>query len=285
MIRSGSGGGGYAGRVLPYASYLRVYEPLSALSNATREALAHELETVSDPVTTWVSEQTAVLNRTVASPAIGVHDGHSYAPYVLRLSGRSYYCPADMPLRSWLSLTSLIDNVGDVNVQLLFPPESIAGADETFLSWRRAHPEAVPHVRQTTWGVPRTWFVLVTAKERELYDAGAFISIRYRTPVVEARRRLAGAATVLEVIDESDLMEELADLGHWLESFDDGSWLEVDYAGVAQYLGEDIDADCSADDVQEALRCLRTSDWSRAGEAYRRFEARWRAVNAHERAN
>ncbi len=278
--------GGYAEPVLPYASYLRVYEPLAALSPAAREALAHDLDSAVDPAATLVSEQATVLNRTVASAAIGVDNQHTYAPYVLRLAGRSYYCPADMPLRSWLSLTSLIDSLGDANVQLLLPPESITMVDEGFLSWRRAHPEAVPHVRQTTWGVPRTWFVLVADDERELYDASGSSSIRYRARVTDARRRVARAQRVLhQVIDESDLREEMQDLACWLDEFDAASWVELDYAGVAQFLKGELDDDRSAADIHRVLTALGSADWAAAGEAYRRFESRWRVVNAHERAN
>lgn len=278
--------GGYAEPVLPYASYLRVYEPLSALSAAAREAIAHDLDSAVDPAATLVNEQTTVLNRTVASAAIGVDNEHTYAPYVLRLAGRSYYCPADMQLRSWLSLTSLIDNVSDVNVQLLLPPESVTVVDEVFLSWRRAHPEAVPHVRQTTWGVPRTWFVLVTDDERELYDAGGSSSIRYRARITDARQRVERAQRVLhQVIDESDLREEMQDLACWLDAFDAASWVELDYAGVAQYLEDELEEDRSAADIHRVLKALGAADWAAAGESYRSFESRWRVVNAHERAN
>jgi len=272
--------------VLPYASYLRVYEPLSALSPAAREALAHDLDSAVDPAATLVKEQAAVLNRTVSSAAIGVDKEHTYAPYVLRLDGRSYYCPADMPLRSWLSLTSLIDNAGDVNMQLLLPLESVTAVDEGFLSWRRANPETVPHVRQTTWGVPRTWFVLVTDDERELYDAGGSSSIRYRARITDARRRVERAQRVLhQVTDESDLREEMQDLARWLDEFDDASWVELDYAGVAQYLEGELDEDRSAADIHRVLKALGAAEWAAAGESYRRFESRWRVVNAHERAN
>lgn len=271
--------------MLPYASYLRVYEPLTALAEAVRSSLAHDVDRVVDPSTTLAGEQAAVLQRTVASPAIGIDVERAYAPYVLRLGGRSFYCPADMPLRSWLSLTSLIENLGDINVQLLFPPESIAVADENFLSWRRMHPEAVPHVRQATWGVPRVWFLLMHADEREVYDAGGFASIRYRAQLADARRRLLVGAEVLErVIDDDDIQAQLSDLGQWLEAFDEASWVELDYAGVAQYLG-DVASDESAADVEHAVSALRRGDWPSAGEAYRTFESRWRAVSAHERAN
>ena len=45
---------------------------------------------------------------------------------------------------------------------------------------RSDHPREVPHIRQTTWGIPRTWFVLVVEDERELYEVSGQTSVRYR---------------------------------------------------------------------------------------------------------
>ncbi|MBA3233698.1 MAG: hypothetical protein H0T17_07095 [Propionibacteriales bacterium] len=269
--------------MLPYASYLRVYEPLAALDQATRESVREDLQSSTDTTNTLTTEQSTVLRRAVSSAALG--DDQGAGTYVMRVAGRSFYCPSDMPLRSWLSLTALVSS-GDANAQLLFAPESIAVADENFLSWRRQNPQAVPHIRQTTWGVPRTWFLLVRDRERELYDAGPFDSIRYRAKVIDARRRVITSHAVLEqVIDDADLSAELIDLGGWLDSFDPAGWVELDYAGVAQYLGDQLDDDHSADDVSRALTALRQGDWPTAGATYRAFEERWRGVNGYERAN
>lgn len=272
--------------MLPYASYLRVYEPLAALDRGTRESLRDGQPASTDTTSTLTSEQTTVLKRAVSSGALGVDGDQVAGTYVMAVAGRSFYCPSDMPLRSWLSLTALVDSLGNANVQLLFPPESIAVADEDFLSWRRQNPQAVPHIRQTTWGVPRTWFLLVRDAERELYAAGACDSIRYRAKVIDARRRIATAHSVLEqTIDDADLLIELLDLGEWLDSFDPAGWVEIDYAGVAQYLGDELADDHSADEVHRALTALRHGDWTTAGSTYRVFQERWRAVNGFERAN
>ncbi|MDQ3308088.1 MAG: hypothetical protein M3499_07000 [Actinomycetota bacterium] len=271
--------------MLPYASYLRVYEPLAALSPGAQAALRRDGEAAADVPATLVIEQATVLQRTMR--ASGPHlDVDQAGTYVIRVSGRSFYCPADMPLRSWLSLTSLLESLGGSNVALLFPAESLAVADETFLSWRRAHPEAVPHVRQVTWGIPRTWFTLVAPEERDPYDAGGFESLRYRAKVLDARRRVMSALDVLEkVLDEADLLEEMQDLAGWLHAFDPAGWLELDYAGIARCFTAGLDDDHSALDIHRALRALRRGDWTTAGAAYRAFEARWRVINAYERVN
>jgi hypothetical protein len=271
--------------MLPYASYLRVYEPLAALSPSAQAAMRQAVEAATDVPTALVIEQTTVLQRAMSSSGPQL-DVDRAGTYVIRVAGRSFYCPADMPLRSWLSLTSLLDSLGGGNVALLFPAESLAVADEKFLSWRRAHPDAVPHVRQVTWGIPRTWFTLVAPEERDPYDAGGFESLRYRTKILDARRRVMSALDVLEtVLDEVDLLEEMQDLADWLQAFDPAGWLELDYAGIARCFPAGLGDDHSAQDIHRALRALRRGDWATAGSAYRDFEARWRAINAYERVN
>lgn len=271
--------------VLPYASYLRVYEPLEAVSQGVTAAMRADLESLSDVPATLVIEQATLLQRAVSSSGLG-QDVDNAGTYVIRVSGRSFYCPADVPLRSWLSLTSLLDDLGGSNLALLFPAESLAVADERFLSWRRAHPEAIPHVRQATWGIPRTWFTMVVPAEREQYDAGGLQSLRYRAKILDARTRITGALEVLEsVLDQADLLEELQDLAGWLESFSSAGWVELDYAGIVSCFGAGLDEDHSAAEIQHALEALRRADWAAAGEAYRAFESRWRSINAYERAN
>ncbi len=272
--------------MLPYPSYLRVYEPLTALSAAVQQRLGADASGLADSALTVATEQGKALERAVTSAALAIDSDQLSGSYVLRREGRSFYCPIDMPLRSWLSLTSLVESVGGATAKLLFTADSLAIADQEFLRWRRDHPTAVPHIRQTTWGIPRTWFVLVTEDEREVYDVGGVSSVRYRARAVDARRRVASAHNVLRrVIDEAELLDELLDLATWLEAFDENSWLELDYAGVARLLGAAVDDDQSARDIHRALKALRKGDFATAGESYRAFEERWRVVNAYERAN
>lgn len=277
---------GYADAVLSYPSYLRVYEPVTAVSGALREWLRGVDRDQLDSIDTLAAEQQAVLRRTVTPTTLAVDRQELVEAYVLRREGRLHVCPIDMPLRSWLSLASLVDDIASPSLNMLVPAASLAVADEAFLRWRRDHPQAVPHIRQVTWGVPRTWFAVVADDERESYDAGGFTSIRYRARMVDARRRVASAHRILdEVVDDVELLDELTRLAAWLRAFDDASWVELDYAGVARLLGAELRDDHSARDISRALRGLRSSDYPAAATAYRSFERRWRAVSAYERAN
>jgi hypothetical protein len=271
--------------VLPYASYLRVYEPSSALGESAMPPSTHE-DPARSSIATLAIEQQSTLTRIVASPAPPIEREQRSAMYVMRRENQSFYCPVDLSLRSWLSLTSLVESIGDATASLIFTPQALATAGEDFLRWRRDHPGAVPHIRQSTWGVPRTWFVLVVEDERELYDDGAGRTVRYRARVLDARRRLSVAHRLLRaVIDDTDVLDELAGLATWLEAFDDASWVELDYAGISRLLGDALQHDQSARDIHRAIEALRREDFAAAGASYRAFEERWRVVNAYERAN
>jgi hypothetical protein len=272
--------------VLPYPSYLRVYEPVAALRGADQDWLRDVEISQHDSVGTLTAEQQTVLRWTVMSTASTRNDDGRTWAYVLNRGGKAHICPVDMSLRSWLSLTSLVDDVADPSLNMLVPAASFAVADEAFLRWRRDHPQAVAHIQQVTWGVPRTWFAMVADDERELYDAGGLTSVRYRTRLVDAGRRLSSAHRILsDVVDDVELLDDLIRLSTWLDAFDDASWVELDYAGVARLLGSELRDDHSARDISRALRALRASDYSTAATAYRCFEQRWRAVGAYERAN
>lgn len=272
--------------MLPYVSYLRVYEPVAALRDSVRNALIASARDASSLGDTLDTEQRSALLRVVTSAALTIEPDQTAGAYVLRRQQRAYFCPVDLPLRSWLSLTALVNSLGDAAAHLILPPDSLVTAGDEFLRWRRDHPQEVPHIRQSTWGVPRTWFVLVTESEREVYDGDGRASVRYRAPVLDARRRLTAASRVLRaVFDDADLLDELQELHSWLESFDDSSWLELDYAGVARLLGDRLLGDASAAEVHRALEALSRRDYAAAGTAYRSFEERWRVVNALERAN
>jgi hypothetical protein len=272
--------------VLPYASYLRVYEPAAALGESAEGWMPRNDGSARSAGVTLDLEQRSTMARVVSPTAPPAADDPMLGAYVLRREGHPYYCPVDLSLRSWLSLTSLVESIGDTTVNLIFPPQALATAGEDFLRWRRDHPGAVPHIQQSTWGIPRTWFVMVVEDEREGYDDGEGGSVRYRARILDARRRLATAHRVLRsVIDDTDVIDELAALSTWLEVFDEASWVELDYAGIARLLGPELAHDQSARDIHRALDALRREDFATAGASYRAFEERWRIVNGFERAN
>ena len=111
--------------------------------------------------------------------------------------------------------------------------------------------------------------------------------LRYRTPMVQARRRVARALRVLrDALEDGPLIDGLVDVGRWLEEFHPRSLVELDYGGLVHAIpaGRLAD-DHSAADVAEGLAALREGDADRAGEAYGRLAERWRAVRDLQFAN
>jgi hypothetical protein len=272
--------------VLPYASYLRVYEPVDELTPPRPGAAGGEprLEVVT--TVTLAREQETILARATASSAPPGGDDDLAGCYLMRHEGRLFLCPVDLLLRCWLALAAFTEDTDATTRGLFFDPTRLDVAREEFEAWHLSNPRAVPHIREATWGVPRTWFLLVTQEERTVYDLQGTASVRFRSPMADARTRLASAEGLLsEMVDDAELIDELADLGGWLSAFSAESWVEVDYAGVAGLLPGRVDEDESAHQIGSALAAVERRDFAAAGDAYRNFVERWRVVNALERAN
>ncbi|MEU0102764.1 hypothetical protein [Streptomyces sp. NPDC006267] len=267
--------------LVPYTSYLRVYEPLAAFAEPERSHWARyaqrgELPTAQD-------ELRRSLADLVPTPPVGVPVHESGDAFVAELDGVVCVCPWRTRLRGWLALEEL-GGMFPANVLDLLLPAVVRGqAAADHERWQRLHPDARPWIRTTVWQVPVRWFVLFRDEEREYAAAdgeGAGPVLRYRTPMVEARRRLARALrTLRENVPEGPLTGGLVDVGRWLEEFHPRSLVELDYGGLVHALpAERLAGDRSAADVTEGLAALRDGDNEGAGEAYARLAERWRAV-------
>ncbi|MFQ6855838.1 hypothetical protein AAIB46_33930 [Streptomyces sp. 35M1] len=266
---------------VPYTSYLRIYEPLAAFaeperSHWARYAQREELPTAQD-------ELRRSLADLVSTPPVAVPVHESGDAFVTELDGVVCVCPWRTRLRSWLALEEL-GGMFPANVLDAVLPAVVRGqAAADHERWQRLHPDARPWIRTTVWQVPVRWFVLFHDEEREYAASdgeGAGPVLRYRTPMVEARRRLARALrTLRENVPEGPLTEGLVDVGRWLEEFHPRSLVELDYGGLVHALSADrLAGDRSAADVAEGLAALRDGDSEGAGEAYARLAERWRAV-------
>src|SRR5450755_1506630 len=95
--------------VRPYAAYLRVYEPLSAFSDAERRYWAEYAASAQRPrrAAALEAEQAEALSRLIATPPIAAPQRESGHAYVRWADGITYICPWQTRLRSWLALTRL----------------------------------------------------------------------------------------------------------------------------------------------------------------------------------
>ncbi|MFD5348368.1 hypothetical protein ACFWJY_32640 [Streptomyces anulatus] len=267
--------------LVPYTSYLRVYEPLAAFAEPERSHWARYAQ--RDDLPTAQDELRRSLADLASTPPVGVPVHESGDAFVAELDEVVCVCPWRTRLRGWLALEEL-EGMFPANVLDVVLPAVVRGqAAADHERWQRLHPDARPWIRTTVWQVPVRWFVLFRDEEREYAAAdgeGSGPVLRYRTPMVEARRRLARALrTLRENVPEGPLTEGLVDVGRWLEEFHPRSLVELDYGGLVHALpAERLAGDRSAADVAEGLAALRDGDSEGAGEAYARLAERWRAV-------
>ncbi|MDJ1134734.1 hypothetical protein [Streptomyces iconiensis] len=277
--------------VVPYAAYLRVYEPLAAFPEPERSHwIAYAKQ---DRFPTAQDEVRRALADLLPVPPVVVPVRESAEAFVAEVDGVTCVCPWRTRLRSWQALTALTQAAGDRELALpqpvldaALPPVVRRQAAADYERWREHNPDARPWIRTALWHVPVRWFVLFADEEREFakpesgQESGQQFVFRYRTPMVQARRRLARGLKVLrEELEEGPLVDGLVDVGRWLEEFHPRSLVELDYGGLAHAIPEEkLAGDHSAADVAEGLAALREGDGDRAGEAYERLTDRWRAI-------
>ncbi|MFE9855264.1 hypothetical protein [Streptomyces sp. NPDC005780] len=273
--------------LVPYASYLRVYEPLAAFPAAERAHWARYAG--RERIPTAQDELRRSLADLAATPPVGVPAHESADAFVAEVDGVVCVCPWRTRLRGWLALDGLTDMFPGAVLDAVLPPVVRGQAVADHERWAERNPDARPWIRTAVWQVPVRWFVLFSDEEREYLEAGDGEPplLRYRTPMVQARRRLArGLKTLRDSMDDGPLTEGLVDVGRWLEEFHPRALVELDYGGLVHALpAKQLAADRSAADVAEGIAALGAGEAERASEAYARLAERWRAVRDRQFAN
>jgi hypothetical protein len=272
--------------VVPYASYLRIYEPLQAFPEPARSQWA-DYAAGGNGV---VAEHRQALANLVSTPPVPVPAHESSEAFVATENGATYVCPWETRLRSWVALEELQEGLPDSVVDAFLPRIVVEQAEADFARWRERHGVVLPRILTSTWHVPLWWFVVVSGERRRLTLSGrwpAERSLSYRTPMVEARRRVARALHSLRrTVDDGLVTAGVENLGRWLEEFHPKALVELDYGGLVNLVDNAaLENDRSADDVAEALVALARGEPELAMSAYRRLLERWRAVQAYEHAN
>ncbi|MFF8997845.1 hypothetical protein [Streptomyces achromogenes] len=273
--------------VVPYAAYLRVYEPLGAFPEPERGHWARYARRPDRP--SYQDELRRSLADLVATPPIAVPVHESGDAFVLEVDGDVRVCPWRTRLRGWQALDGLAEELPPPVLDAVLPPVVRRQAAQDYERWLARNPDARPWIRTATWQVPLNWFVLVSDEERR-YDKGTADVppvLRYRTPMVQARRRVARALrTLRDTVEEGPLVDGVVDVGRWLEEFHPRALVELDYGGLVHVLpAGELEDDHSAADVAAGIEALRRGDGVAAGEAYGRLVERWRAVRDLRSAN
>ncbi|MFG3024866.1 hypothetical protein ACGFZQ_41255 [Streptomyces sp. NPDC048254] len=273
--------------VVPYATYLRVYEPLAAFPEPERGYWTRYARRSDRP--SYQDELRRALADLLPTPPIPVPVQESADAFVLEVDGVVCVCPWRTRLRGWQALQELSDELPNTVLDAMLPPVVRRQATMDYERWLVRNPDSRPWIRTATWQVPLNWFVLVSDEERRYEKGTGEIPpmLRYRTPMVQARRRVARALrTLKDAIEEGPLIDGLVDVGRWLEEFHPRSLVELDYGGLVHALpAGDLEDDHSAADVAAGIEALRQGDGAAAGEAYGRLVERWRAVRDRRSAN
>jgi hypothetical protein len=275
----------------PYAAYLRVYEPLAAFPDGDRATWTDYATTRSAArADRLVAEHRTALAGVISVPPRPVPADETRDAFVLDVDGLLHVCPVQSRLRSWVALGQFRDGLPDSVLHAFVPPASLARADADHARWSTAETGTVLRILTATWNVPVPWFVPFAPADRVAAE-DAELSVVHRTRMSAARRRVARALRTLRTrlgdLDvELEVVDQLEDLGRWLEEFHARSWVELDYAGLARLLGPEVVAeDTSVADVAAAVAALGAGDEEGAVLTYRTVVDRWSAVAALEHAN
>ncbi len=278
-----------------FASYLRVYEPLTAFDRERQvfwRRYAREGRALG-PIEGPVRQRTAVLE------ALGA--GWTRLPdlpdeaYVLERDDTLLVCPWNLRLRVAEAALNARDGVPTVLADAFVPPVLAGQAKAIVDDWRsgaKVLERGVPRVHEqiATWGVPLRWFVFVDLDEREISlgtGADGKRTLRYRTEISKARRRAHRGVSVLrKSLGDAPITEAVEEGTRWLEEFHPRSIVELDYGGLVNLLpADDLAQDDSPGLVAAGLSALSRGDADAATEAYEKLVARWRAVQLLERCN
>jgi hypothetical protein len=301
--------------MLPYAAYLRVYEPLSAFGEADRERWAAYANSPGRPrrARALEAEQAEALGRLIALPPIAAPPRESEHAYVRWADGVTYICPWQTRLRSWLALTRLRATSAPL-LSVAFTPGDMQRASREFARWQGRVSSLRVFVQACTWSVPPVWFVPFAPKERWLVlgnatepeargpaTASATRTLIYATAMPQARRRVARALAAVRraqaaglagqqagqaVRGPAQVYPELTEIGRWLEEFHPHSLVELDYGGLVHLFNDAaLRADQSVAEVSAAIRALGDGEPELAIAMYQRLRSRWRALQALELAN
>ncbi|MEV0004324.1 hypothetical protein AB0H28_18865 [Micromonospora sp. NPDC050980] len=275
-----------------FASYLRVYEPLTAFDRDRQSYWRR-----------YVSEGRAIApldgpgrQRTSVIEALGA--GWTRLPdppdeaYVLEADDTLLVCPWNLRIRVAEAALSARDGVPPVLADAFVPPVLAGQAKAVVEDWRsgaRVLEHGVPRVHEqvATWGVPLRWFVLFETGERHLVTDPQRRALRFRTEISKARRRSSRALSVLrKSVGEAPITEAVEEAARWLEEFHPRSVVELDYGGLVRLLPDETLADDDSTELVAAgLAGLARGEAEEASAAYDKLVARWRAVQLLERCN
>lgn len=155
--------------IVPYTSYLRVYEPLAAFPEAERDHWARYARRSDLP--TAQDELRRALADLLPTPPVAVPVHESADAFVAELDGVVCVCPWRTRLRGWQALEAMAEQYPEPVLDVVLPPVVRLQAAADYEHWLERNPDARPWIRTTVWHVPVRWFTLFDDAEREYEKA------------------------------------------------------------------------------------------------------------------
>ncbi|HEU5156693.1 MAG TPA: hypothetical protein VFU43_06815 [Streptosporangiaceae bacterium] len=154
--------------MLPYAAYLRVYEPLSAFPEPDRSAWARYADSPDRPrrIAALAAEHDAAIHRLVARPQVVAPADESTDAYVRRTTDMTFVCPWQTRLRSWTAFSSFRATLPRVVADSFAPRSEAERVEADFERWKRRGDTLRSYILSNTWHVPFAWFIPFSADER-----------------------------------------------------------------------------------------------------------------------
>ncbi|MEU8042118.1 hypothetical protein [Streptosporangium sp. NPDC049046] len=285
--------------MLPYAAYLRVYEPLVAFAPAERVSWSAYSETTDRPrrASALHAEHGEAVRRLLGVPPTPAPAQESPNAYLRRVEEVLYVCPWQSRLRSWLAFSRFRGATPPKLMERFFPPAVAERTADDFDRFKRGTDSAAlrTHIRGSTWHVPTSWFVPFDGNERWLVIDGGegqggtttTRNLIYVTSMAHARRRSARALQIIKrQVGDASVTAEVEDVARWLEEFHPHSLVELDYGGIVNLMDDEtLQADESVAELTAALTGLEKGEEELAFAMYQRVILRWRSIQLLESAN
>lgn len=244
------------------AAYLRVYLPADRLE----EPLVHVAEADPKGGRVLTRGEYGVWEESVREDA-----------FVLEEDGRRYLCPRYPRLRMLEGLLAFRNAYRGPTASMLVPEATAARAARELDRIQERFPAARSHILTSPFFVPLRWFAAFDPADRRLDEEDEGLTIRYRSRMRDAVRRMRRSVQVLEDAGFDDaIVDQVADLVRWMEQFPARAILELDYADVASLFSPaELAIDESAAEIAASLAALEDGDYEGAADHYSAVAMRW----------
>lgn len=260
-----------------YQTFLRVFEPLSVHPELESQTIEDNREEVLERLGADADRRLISLPIDPV-PRAGRSD-YMFLPGEAVGDGVDRVCPAQEDVRGWHTLEVLLENLNSRAIDLVVPKPARRRASRERALWLQQDPDVRVFTRTATWEVPAEWLVAVVAEEDDVVIGDTVV---VRTPILTAAARAEWAADILDrEAPNNAITISMRELSDWLDQFDLGSIVELDYAGLTPLVWPDD----SSTLVHGWVEAVDDKDEARAQQCLADFVDTWAPASALSRGS